>query len=415
MLRHARPATDVLVARQPVYDPNLRVVAYELLVQRSDGSSAAEEADASHTISEIGLSLVMGHPAYIPVTRGFLLEGYATALAPGRVVLAVGPDLQLDRAARDALEELVAGGYRLALIDYEHGTAFDALLPLAHVVGLNVAGLDRATLRAEMARLRPLGVKLLARGVEQHEELELCTGLGFDLLQGYFICRPRVVSERGLEVNAANRVRLISRLHDNDVDFDELQQIISRDVALSYNLLRFINSAFFALPRRVDSIRDALVLLGAINVRKWASLMALAASDDKPRELVVTGLVRARMCELLAGAYHHRDGDGAFTTGLFSVVDALTDRSLVEVLAALPLSREIIQALLNYEGQKGRLLRATVAYERGNFAELGDLPPIRTPLSELYSEAVAWATEASGGLPLAEPVPQAPEPAEELI
>jgi EAL and modified HD-GYP domain-containing signal transduction protein len=239
----------------------------------------------------------------------------------------------------------------------------------------------------------------LARGVEQHDELETCLGLGFDLLQGYFICQPRVVSETGLEVMDVNRVRLIARLHDEDVDFDDLQEIIGRDIALSYNLLRFINSAFFALPRRVESIRDALVLLGAINVRKWATLMALAESHDKPRELVVTGLVRARMCELLAGVYHHRDVEGAFTTGLFSVVDALTDRSMVELLSTLPLSREIIEALLKYEGIKGRILRAAVAYERGNFGELGDLPPTRTPLSDLYAQAVDWATEASGGLP----------------
>jgi EAL and modified HD-GYP domain-containing signal transduction protein len=170
-------------------------------------------------------------------------------------------------------------------------------------------------------------------------------------------------------------------------------------VALSYNLLRFINSAFFALPRRVESIRDALVLLGAINVRKWATLMALAESQDKPRELVVTGLVRARMCELLASVYGHRDVEGAFTTGLFSVVDALTDRSMVELLSGLPLSREIISALLNYDGAKGRILRAAVAYERGNFGELGDVPPTRTPLSDLYAQAVEWATDASGGLP----------------
>jgi EAL and modified HD-GYP domain-containing signal transduction protein len=391
-----RAATDVLVARQAVYDPSLKVVAYELLVQRSDGSSAAAEADASSTISEIGLSLVAGQPAYIPVTRAFLLEGYATALPSERVVLAVGPELQLDRAARDALEELNDKGYRIALIDYEHGGASDSLLPLAHVVGLNVAGLDRGALRSELALLSDHGVRTLARQVEHHDDLELCIGLGFDLLQGHFICRPRVVSGTVPKVSALNRMRLISRLNDHAVDFDELQEIIGRDVALSYNLLRFINSAFFALPRRVESIRDALVLLGAINVRKWATLMALADSQDKPRELVVTGLVRARMCELLAGAYGHRDVEGAFTTGLFSVVDALTDRSMVELLQSLPLSSEIIQALLNYEGPKGRILRAAVAYERGNFGELGDLPPSRTPLSDLYTQAVEWATEASG-------------------
>jgi EAL and modified HD-GYP domain-containing signal transduction protein len=376
-------AQDVLVARQPVYDPTLRVVAYELLVQGAEAG-----ADASSTISEIGLNLVVGHPAYIPVTREFLLEGFARALPSDRVVLAASPGLRLDRAALDAVRDLVADGYRLALMDYERNGPLEPLLPLAHVVGVNVAGLDRGVLRAELARLRSRGVRMLARGVEQHEELELCIGLGFELLQGYFICQPRVVSEQGLKVMSVNRVRLLARLHDDEVDFDDLQEIIGRDVALSYNLLRFINSAFFALPRRVESIRDALALLGAINVRKWATLMAMAEAQDKPRELVVTGLVRARMCELLAGVFTHRDAEGAFT-----------DRSMVELLRELPLSREIISALLNYDGAKGRILRAAVAYERGNFGELGDVPPTRTPLSDLYAQAVEWATEASGGLP----------------
>src|SRR3954453_16480456 len=383
---------DVFVARQPVYDPTLRVVAYELLVQ------GADEADPA-AISEFGLNIVAGHPAYIPVTRSFLLEGFTRALPADRVVLAVSPELQLDRAALDAVRELVAGGYRLALMDYSREGALEPLLPLAHVVGLNVAGLDRGVLRGDLAHVRSHGVRTLARGVEHHDELELCIALGFDLLQGYFICQPRVVSEPGLKVMSVNRVRLLARLQDDDVDFDELQEIIGRDVALSYNLLRFINSAFFSLPRRVDSIRDALVLLGAVNVRKWATLMALAEAQDKPRELVVTGLVRARMCELLAGEYGHRDVEGAFTTGLFSVVDALTDRSMVELLSTLPLSREIIEALLNHEGAKGRILRAAIAYERGDFAELDNLPPTRTPLSDLYADSVAWATEASGGLP----------------
>jgi EAL and modified HD-GYP domain-containing signal transduction protein len=396
-LSTARAATDVLIARQPVYDPALRVVGYELLVQRRDGSSAAAEADASSTISEIGLNLVMGHPAYIPVSRAFLLEGYATALPSDRAVLQVGPDLVLDNAARSTLEELVASGYQLALVDVAPYTPAEQLLPLAHVIGIDLKAVERGGLRAEIARLRRYGAALLARGVEDHEDLELCKELGFDLLQGYFFCRPRVVSESGvLHVNRLARLQMLGELQKADIDFDSLQEIISRDVALSYNLLRFINSAFFALPRRVESIRDALVLLGLMNVRKWATLMTLADADDKPQELVVTGIVRARMCEMLARAYQHKDAEGFFTTGLFSVVDAMMDTSLVELLAQLPLSREIIEALLNYEGQKGRILRAVIAYERGAFADLGDLPPTRTPLSDVYSEAVQWATETLG-------------------
>lgn len=390
-------ATDVLIARQPVYDLALRVVAYELLVQRRDGSSAAEEAEASSTISEIGLNLVVGHPAYIPVSRAFLLEGYATALPSERAVLQVGPDLMLDEVACSTIEELVASGYQLALVDLEPGSPAERLLPYAHVIGLDIRTAERGRLRAEIARLRQYGATLLARGVEDHESLELCQELGFDLLQGYFFCRPRVVSESGVvHVNKLARLQMLGELQTSDIDFDSLQEIISRDVALSYNLLRFINSAFFALPRRVESIRDALVLLGVMNVRKWATLMTLADADDKPRELVVTGLVRGRMCEMLARTYQHKDAEGFFTAGLFSVVDAMMDTSMVELLAQLPLSREIIEALLNYEGQKGRILRAVIAYERGAFGELGEFPPTRTPLSDVYSEAVRWATETLG-------------------
>jgi EAL and modified HD-GYP domain-containing signal transduction protein len=126
--------------------------------------------------------------------------------------------------------------------------------------------------------------------------------------------------------------------------------------------------------------------------------VALASADDKPHELVVTALVRGRMCELLAKESGQQDTDGFFTAGMFSVVDALMDRSMIEVLSALPFSPDMIKALLNYEGSKGRMLRAVLAYERGAFGELGQLPPVHTPLSDLYASAVEWATEASGRL-----------------
>jgi EAL and modified HD-GYP domain-containing signal transduction protein len=394
-----RAASDVLIARQPVYDPALRVVAYELLVQRRDGSAAEDLADEAGTISEIGLNLVTGHPAYIRLSRGLLVEGYTTALPPDRVVLEIGPELALDTAALAAIDELLAAGYELALFDLKPGADAEALLPRASVVGIDLREHDRSSLRTEIAHLHPHGVRLLARNVSSHDDLELCQELGFDLLQGHFFSQPRVVAESGVvPVQKLARLHMLGELQKPDVDFDSLQEIIGRDVGLSFNLLRFINSAFFALPRRVESIRDALVLLGVSNVRKWATLMTLTDADDKPRELVVTGIVRARMCEQLAIAHHHKDPEGFFTTGLFSVMDALMDASLVELLASLPLSREIIEALLNYEGAKGRILRAVVAYERGAFAELGELPPTRTPLSELYFESVQWANETLGTL-----------------
>jgi EAL and modified HD-GYP domain-containing signal transduction protein len=395
----ARAATDVLIARQPIYDTALRVVAYELLVQHRDGSAVGDDADAAGTISEIGLNLVAGHPAHVPLSRGLLLEGHIRALPADHVVLQAGPSLLLDRAAQSAVEELVASDYRLALVDIEPGSPAEALLPFAHVIGIDIAHAGRAELAAALAALRPSGARFVARGVEEQEQFQLCQEVGFDLLEGHFFCKPRVVAESGgVPVSKVARVQMLTALARPDVDFDDLQDVIGRDVGLSYNLLRFINSAFFALPRRVDSIRDALVLLGTQNVRKWATLMTLADADDKPRELVTTAIIRAKMCEELAVAYQHQDSEAFFTTGLMSVVDALMDTSLVELLASLPLSREIIEALLNYEGPKGRILHAVIAYERGAFAELTALPPTRTPLSEIYAESVRWATETIGSI-----------------
>ena len=386
------PSSELLLVRQPIHDSALRVAAYELVNQR-DGSS---EQESSSVISELGLSLTAGQLAYIPASRPFLVDGYALALPADRVVLKVRGDVGLDELGTSALRELVGRGYSLALDSFVVGGPAQHLLELADVVGIDVRAYDRAIVRSQVAALRGRGVRLLAQNVDDHETLEFCRAEGFDLFQGYFFCTPRVVPGQRVQVNVLNRMRLAAALQSPDVQLDELETIITRDVGLSYNLLRFINSAFFSLPRRVESIKDALVLLGVANVRRWATLMAIVDADDKPRELVVTGLVRARMCELLADAYGHGDGDGFFTTGLFSVVDALTDTSMIELLASMPLSEEIIKALLNHEGAKGRALHAVIAYERANFAEIRDLPPTGAPLSELYARAVEWASDAGG-------------------
>ncbi|MFL5910152.1 MAG: EAL and HDOD domain-containing protein [Gaiellaceae bacterium] len=385
-------SSDVLVARQPIYDGAMNVVAYELLV-RSEGAAAV----TSSTITDVGLNLVAGHLAYVKLSRDFLLEGYAAALPADRVVLEVDPAISPDEHVAGALEALVREGYTVSLEGLGLHDGMVRLLDLAKVAKLDVQALDPGTLRAQVSLLGRRGVTLLAEKVETHEELDFCQSLGFDLYQGYFFCKPREVAERGIQVNDMARLQLVAELQRTDVDFGDLQEIVSRDVGLSYNLLRFVNSAFFSLPRRVESLRDALVLLGLNNVRRWTTLMALASSQDKPDELLVTGLVRARMCELLAQAAGERDKEGYFTTGLFSVIDALMDTSMIEVLRSLPFSQEIIGALLNYDGPKGRVLHAVLSYERGDFDELGALPAGSSPV-ELYAEAVEWATQASGGL-----------------
>ncbi|MEA2478118.1 MAG: hypothetical protein QOJ07_40 [Thermoleophilaceae bacterium] len=385
------------IVRQPIYDARVRVAGYELIVHGEAGAPDADAA-AAGTLMHIGLNLVTGGKAWVPLSPGFLFGGHASALPAERVVYEVAPALALDERAMAALNRMHAEGYTLALDPF---AATEEIAPLLGIVGAVKldATLDRATLADHVALGRRAGAQLVAKNVETHEAFETCKALGFELFQGYFFCQPRTVDGRGIEVNQLNKLKLIAELQDPEADVEKLGEIVARDVGLSYNLLRFVNSAFFSVPRRIESIRDALILLGLQNVKRWATLMTLAGSNDKPHELIVTGLIRARMAELVAIARgEKREKEQYFTIGLFSVVDALMDTSLIEVLRQLPFSQEIMSALLSHEGPKGQLLHGILAYERGDFGELFALMPAGTPPADFYAQAVEWATDASGGL-----------------
>jgi EAL and modified HD-GYP domain-containing signal transduction protein len=384
------------IARQPIYDEAVKVVGYELIVHGADGPDA--DAATAGTVTQIGLNLVASGAAWVPLSRGFLFGGHTDALPPDRVVFQVSPELASEPQALAGIGRLKAIGHGISIDPFVPGDDAMPLLAMANSVKLD-GKLDRATLAEFATVARRAGVQVVAKDVETHDSFESLKELGFDLFQGTFLCEPKIVDGRPIEINNLNRLRLVAELQDPDVDMPRLATIISRDVGLSYNLLRFVNSAFFSVPRRIASIREALVLLGLQHVRRWATLMALFQSSDKPHELVVTGLIRARLCELIAIAGgNRRDSEEYFTIGLFSVVDALLDISLVEVLRQLPFSQEIMDALLNYGGRKGELLHGVVAYERGDFGELMRLVPAGTPPADFYAEAVEWATDAGGGL-----------------
>ena len=200
---------------------------------------------------------------------------------------------------------------------------------------------------------------------------------------------------KGVPAGRLAQVELVAVLQNPDVELEELDAVISRDLGASYRLLRFINSAYFSLPRRVDSVHDAIVLLGSCNVRSWAMLLTLAEIDDQPSELVRVAMVRAKMAERIAGALGTVDPEAAFTVGLFSVLDALMSMRMEDVLSELPLSTELSQALLTGDGLLGELLTWVLTYERGRFESLpGGSPAADVILRDAYLEAVRWADEA---------------------
>jgi EAL and modified HD-GYP domain-containing signal transduction protein len=386
----------VFIARQPIFDLRLEVVGYELLFRGANDNVAviSDHDEATSTVvinafTEIGLESVVGdRRAWINVSRDFLLGGLARILPRGRVVLELLEDQVVDEALIDAIEDHRARGFSFALDDYSADPALEPALEYADFVKLDVLARDPAAVEEDVARLAGRGVTLLAEKVETREDHERCLELGFELFQGYFFCKPERMEARSVAPSRLSVLQLVAALQDPAIEISRLETLVSRDIALSYRLLRYINSAFFGLRREVDSIGRALMLLGIENVKRWATLSIFASVEEKPRELIETALVRARFCEL-AGEGNR---DQLFTLGLFSVVDALMDAPMEEVIASMPFPDEMRDALVSHEGPKGDLLETALRYERGEF-----VPP-HDGLGAAYVEAIEWATNAADEL-----------------
>jgi len=410
----AMPAdVPVAIARQAIHDRRTTVVGYALLL-RTPASDAAtttedEERDATRVIVEtftgIGVAAIAGdRPAHVRVPRRFLLELHALALPPERVVLEVADPGPEDTALHTVLERLATQRYRISLVCGSRGPAPLELARHVESVKLDVSELSDAELSECVARFARVSDTLIATGVDTPSVRQRCLAAGFDQLQGFFLSTAEdVVAGSAPPSERVGELRALAGLYAQGT-FEELEQTISRDVGLSYRLLTYLNSAYFNLPRRVASVREALVLLGAQAVRRWATLIVLSDVRDTPHELTVTALVRARLCELIAreqaatsAQLAETEPEAFFTVGLFSVVDAIAQAPLSQLIDALPLSEDARAALVEQHGPMGDALAAAIAYERGDLETVAvRLPDV--PVSDLYLSAVAWADATCGVL-----------------
>ena len=181
--------------------------------------------------------------------------------------------------------------------------------------------------------------------LESDHDYALAKEIGCTHFQGFFFARPRIVAGRRLQGNKLATLRLLSALHDPEVELQDVAGLVSQDATLSYKLLRFINSAGVGVAREVESIQQAVMFLGLQNLRRMVTLTTVASVEDKPGELFRAALIRGRLCELLCSACGAADTDSAFTVGLFSALDALLDRPLPELLEELPLAAETSSAV----------------------------------------------------------------------
>jgi EAL and modified HD-GYP domain-containing signal transduction protein len=242
---------------------------------------------------------------------------------------------------------------------------------------------------------------MLAEKVESYAEFEWARRAGYDLFQGYFFARPTIVRGRQISAVKITCLRLLREMRKVDLDFDRLEELIAKDVSLTYTLLRYVNSALFARREKARSIGRALAFLGEDNIRRWVVLATLPMlATDKPGELLKLSLVRARFAERLAELAHFGSPNEAFIMGMFSLLDALIDQPLEVALRSIDLGKQITDALLGIapdEDLFACLYRLTCSYELGNWEEAEQRSrrcgiPLAT-IAEAYLDSTAWAEQ----------------------
>ena len=385
----------VAVARQPVLDRDEQVAGYELLYRSTTSAPAALDAEGAtskvivRALADIGLERLVGEKlALVNVTREFLLGVRPLPLPPERVVLELLEGQLVDDELLDVLAELHGCGFRVALDDFRFDAGWERLMDHADAVKLDIRELWGADLRAAVRRLREWDVTLLAEKVETRAEYDTCRALGFDYFQGYFFAQPLLVEGDAVPTHRVAGLTALARA-GAATTFEELERMITQDAGLAYKLVRLANSAFVGARGRVTSVRGALARMGSVNVRRWAMLLSLAGLTDRPQHVLATGLLRARQCELLAAP--PADAASAFTAGLFSVLDALLGAPMPELLAGLPFDARMSGVILDHAGPEGELLAAVLAYERGDFDAVRDLPAV----AAAYRDALDWVEHAA--------------------
>ncbi len=396
---------DVFIARQPIFDRCSAVAGYELLFRSGSenrfvpmDSDLAASKGLERAVMSFGFeSITDGKPAFVNLSRRVLLSELYTLLPPERSVIELLESVEPDADVIAACRRLKESGYRLALDDFVYRPEFEPLLELADIVKVDFRN-EASRSPAALERLKGKPSILLAEKVETLGERVQAERLGFELFQGYFYCKPEMMASKTIGPSKANYLRLLKEVGQGEIDFDQVETIIRQEVAFSIRLLRYLNSAGFGWRYEVESINHALRLLGVRQLRKWVAAVAtVGLAEGKPTELLVTGLLRARLAELLAAPSGLGRADiDLFFAGLLSVMDAVMDQPLDQVVESMGASPDLTAGLLRREPPFGPVLDLVVAQERGDWARLDDLAGrIGTPtatVQEAYHTAATWAS-----------------------
>lgn len=397
---------DQLIARQPILDINKRLYGYELLYRGVPGKLLGQVSGEQATASLLSSAFLTGdievisnnRLCFINFTQELLENNLPFSFPKTKVVVEILENVEPTPQVINVCRRLKENGYTLALDDFVYNRKFDPLLELVKIVKIDIRLTPLNSLMRTLNHLKYHNVKLLAEKVESEEEFVLANRLGFSYFQGYFFCKPQGIRIREISSVKVNLIRLLAEVTKKEIELERLREIIASDVAITYKLLRFLNSAYYYLLQKVKSVRHGVALLGEKELRNFCMLVIVSElATDKPDELVRLVLVRAKLCEMLgkSAGFSESECMNLYMTGLFSLLDAMLDCPMSEILDKLPINAVVKESLLGVKNAYTDFLHLSEAFEKNQQEKCRFLQEILSLSDEqvlaCYLEAVKYA------------------------
>lgn len=399
---------ETFVARQPILDKNNKVIAFELLFRDSnlntynyhDGDEATL-AVIRNSYFDIGMNKIIGNKiAFINFTANLLKSDIVNMLNSESVIIEILENIETDDEIIDACKRLKEKGFMIALDDFIFDEKYRKLVELADIIKIDfriTKGIERKNI---ITRINSKNVKFLAEKVETMEEFKEAVSYGYSLFQGYYFSKPVIISSKKIPENKMIYLDLLKELNFEELNFDAIENLIKRDISISYKLLKIINSASYGIKNNIKSLRQALTLIGGNEIKSWLNFIIINnISSNKPDILTENSLIRAKFCELIALNSSLRNiSDDAYLMGMLSLIDVILDKSMDEILNEVMVTEGIRAALVGSETSSlGNILNTVKAYEEGNWKGVltysKEFELSEGVLSKAYLESCQWVNE----------------------
>lgn len=401
---------DTHVARQPIFDQRKKISGYELLFRDQtakynpaiDGDIATSTV-LSNSYFSIGMeSLVGDKRSFINFTESLLLQQFPLLLPKESTVIEILEDVNPTAELVAACREMSQKGYQLALDDFTYTPQLQPLIELANIIKFDFRLSPPDEIQSYLNKIeRRDKFIILAEKVETYDEFKNAIDMGFDLFQGFFFCKPELISGKEIPGSQLALLQIMAEVNRPEFDIEKIEALIAPDVSLAYKLLRYINSAFFAKAKRISSVQQALVYMGEAEIRRFVSLIAMSnLANGKPGELIRAACIRGKFCELIGDMATARVKPAElFTLGMFSLIDAILDQSMHRIMKELPLAEDIKTALIERKGRLAGYLFLTETYEKGQWPQMAKICNVmqidEKKLPDLYLQACQWSNTFS--------------------